>query len=122
MFKGHRLALVDVNHLAGACLICYSPLVLTMSVHSVCLQLANMLEGGGKTPLVPPEQLEPMGFKLVAYPLSLLGVSIRAMEDALRGLKQGQVPPVRDMGTFVDVQMAVGFPVSVHDLQLRCVG
>eukprot|EP00877_Chromochloris_zofingiensis_P009260 jgi/Chrzof1/4588/Cz14g19100.t1_PEPC3[v5.2] len=73
-------------------------------------KLANMLEGGGKTPLVPPEQLEPMGFKLVAYPLSLLGVSIRAMEDALRGLKQGQVPPVRDMGTFVDVQMAVGFP------------
>jgi hypothetical protein len=34
------------------------------------------------------------------------------MEDALKGLKGGRVPGVREMGTFVDIQMAVGFPVS----------
>eukprot|EP00878_Enallax_costatus_P006766 GHUV01007092.1.p1 GENE.GHUV01007092.1~~GHUV01007092.1.p1 ORF type:complete len:438 (+),score=119.18 GHUV01007092.1:227-1540(+) len=73
-------------------------------------KMANMLEGGGKTPILPPEALQDMGFKLVAYPLSLLGVSIRAMENALRGLKHGQIPDVRDLGTFVDIQMAVGFP------------
>lgn len=43
-------------------------------------QMANNLEGGGRTPLLPPQQLRALGFKIVAYPLSLLGVSIRAME------------------------------------------
>jgi 2-methylisocitrate lyase-like PEP mutase family enzyme len=74
--------------------------------------MANMLEGGGKTPILPPEELQALGFSLVAYPMSLLGVSIRAMQQALVGLKSGRVPDVKDMGTFVDIQMAVGFPVS----------
>jgi hypothetical protein len=162
-------------------------------------QMANMLEGGGKTPIMSPEELQAMGFSLVAYPLSLwvsrlrrgaggapafagcdgaraaplllpaalrhghtgqpqprtrlcralralqcpaplqlgahhpavapaftlalalqppltprapsLGVGIRAMQDALTGLKRGRVPGPREMGTFVDIQMAVGFPV-----------
>jgi hypothetical protein len=39
-----------------------------------------MLEGGGKTPILSPFQLEELGFKIVAYPLSLLGVSICAMQ------------------------------------------
>lgn len=73
-------------------------------------KMANMLEGGGKTPLLPPEKLEEIGFKLVAYPLSLLGVSIRAMETALEGLKEGRIPPVTAMGSFLDIQRAVGFP------------
>jgi 2-methylisocitrate lyase-like PEP mutase family enzyme len=52
--------------------------------------MASMLEGGGKTPMLTPTQLESMGFKLVAYPLSLLAVSVRAMQDALTGLKAGR--------------------------------
>ena len=39
-----------------------------------------MLEGGGKTPILSPMELEEIGYKLVAYPLSLVGVSIRAMQ------------------------------------------
>lgn len=39
-----------------------------------------MLEGGGKTPILSPLELEDIGFKIVAYPLSLVGVSIRAMQ------------------------------------------
>lgn len=41
---------------------------------------ANMLEGGGKTPILSPLELEDIGFKIVVYPLSLVGVSIRAMQ------------------------------------------
>jgi hypothetical protein len=52
-----------------------------------------MLEGGGKSPIMSPLELQELGFKLVAYPLSLLGVSIRAMEDALKALKTGRLPP-----------------------------
>jgi 2-methylisocitrate lyase-like PEP mutase family enzyme len=39
-----------------------------------------MLEGGGKTPILNPLDLEDLGYKLVAYPLSLIGASIRAMQ------------------------------------------
>lgn len=46
-------------------------------------KMASMLEGGGKTPLLSRGELANMNFKLVAYPLSLLGVSVRAMQRAL---------------------------------------
>ena len=39
-----------------------------------------MLEGGGKTPILSPLELEDIGFKIIVYPLSLVGVSIRAMQ------------------------------------------
>lgn len=39
-----------------------------------------MLEGGGKTPILNPQELDQVGYKLVVYPLSLMGVSIRAMQ------------------------------------------
>lgn len=68
-------------------------------------KLANMLEGGGKTPILSPVELERIGFKLAAYPLSLLGVSIKAMERALTYLKQGQVPEL----DFQEIQGILGF-------------
>ena len=63
-------------------------------------QMANNLEGGGKTPVMSPAALEDLGFKLCAYPLSLLGVSVRAMEGALEGLRHGQVPQPPAMPSF----------------------
>lgn len=42
--------------------------------------------------------------------MSLLGVSVRAMQSALLGLKEGRIPAEPDMGTFADIQSAVGFP------------
>jgi len=42
-----------------------------------------MLEGGGKTPILSPKELEEVGFKLAVYPLSLVGVCIRAMQVKL---------------------------------------
>ena len=37
---------------------------------------ANMLEGGGKTLILNPMELEEIGFKIVVYLFSLIGVSI----------------------------------------------
>lgn len=42
-----------------------------------------MLEGGGITPIFNPRELNEVGYKLVLYPLSLVGVSIRAMQATI---------------------------------------
>ncbi|KAI7726250.1 hypothetical protein M8C21_008594 [Ambrosia artemisiifolia] len=72
-------------------------------------KMANMLEGGGKTPILTPLELEEIGYKIVAYPLSLLGVSIRAMEDALQAIKGGRVPSPASMPSFEEVKDVLGF-------------
>lgn len=72
-------------------------------------KMANMLEGGGKTPILSPMELEEIGFKIVSYPLSLLGVSIRAMQDALSGLKSGRIPPPSTLPSFEEIKEIIGF-------------
>eukprot|EP00245_Coleochaete_scutata_P017349 TRINITY_DN8485_c0_g1_i1.p1 TRINITY_DN8485_c0_g1~~TRINITY_DN8485_c0_g1_i1.p1 ORF type:complete len:518 (+),score=94.12 TRINITY_DN8485_c0_g1_i1:80-1633(+) len=73
-------------------------------------KMANMLEGGGRTPILSPDELATIGFKIVAYPLSLIGVSIRAMKDALSALKSGRLPPPSQLPSFEEVKAVVGFP------------
>ncbi|KAL1154423.1 hypothetical protein V6Z11_A09G239700 [Gossypium hirsutum] len=72
-------------------------------------KMANMLEGGGKTPILTPLELEEIGYKLVAYPLSLIGVSIRAMQDSLTALKGGRIPPPGSMPSFEEIKEILGF-------------
>nr|KYP65061.1 Putative carboxyvinyl-carboxyphosphonate phosphorylmutase [Cajanus cajan] len=72
-------------------------------------KLANMLEGGGKTPLLNPKELQEVGYKLAVYPLSLVGVSIRAMQDALSAIKGGGIPPPGSMPSFEEIKDIVGF-------------
>ncbi|XP_057960081.1 uncharacterized protein LOC131152287 isoform X2 [Malania oleifera] len=72
-------------------------------------KLANMLEGGGKTPILTPIELEEVGYKLVIYPLSLVGVSIRAMQDALSAIKRGRIPPPGSMPSFEEMKEILGF-------------
>ncbi|XVE81118.1 hypothetical protein DITRI_Ditri15bG0037000 [Diplodiscus trichospermus] len=72
-------------------------------------KMANMLEGGGKTPVLTPLELEEIGYKLVAYPLSLIGVSIRAMQDSLTALKGGRIPPPGSMPSFEEMKEILGF-------------
>ncbi|XP_027349505.1 uncharacterized protein LOC113861093 [Abrus precatorius] len=72
-------------------------------------KLANMLEGGGKTPILNPQQLEDVGYKLAVYPLSLIGVCIKAMRDALTAIKGGGVPPPNIMPSFEQIKDIVGF-------------
>mgnify|MGYP005839676827 CR=1 FL=1 len=50
--------------------------------------MANMLEQG-LTPILPPKRLEEMGFKIVAYPLTLLTAACNAMNLALQHLEKG---------------------------------
>jgi len=68
--------------------------------------MANLIEGG-KTPLLPVDRLEEIGYKIAVYPLTLLNVSIGAMRAALRGLRAGGPTAVM---SFEDLKTAVGFP------------
>ena len=52
-------------------------------------QLANMVEGGGQTPVLPPDELYRLGFSMIAYPTTLLFRVARTIETALAGLKAG---------------------------------
>ncbi|BBN14303.1 protein MpMLS1b [Marchantia polymorpha subsp. ruderalis] len=71
-------------------------------------KMANMLEGGGRTPILDKKQLDALGFKLAAYPLSLIGVAMQAMEEALRGLKDGQIPSNEKLPCFDDLKYMLG--------------
>ena len=53
-------------------------------------QLANMVEGGGQTPIVPPAELRRLGFAMVAYPTTLLFRVTRTIEQALADLRAGR--------------------------------
>ena len=70
-------------------------------------KMANLIEGG-KTPLVPPRQLETLGYKIAVYPLTLLNVSIQAMRTALASLRRSERPAAAM--EFEELKQAVGFP------------
>jgi 2-methylisocitrate lyase-like PEP mutase family enzyme len=69
-------------------------------------KMANLIEGG-KTPLLPPDRLEAIGYKIAVYPLTLLNVSIQAMRTALADLAAGRPAAAMD---FDMLKTAVGFP------------
>ncbi|WP_461210059.1 isocitrate lyase/PEP mutase family protein [Desulfocurvus sp. DL9XJH121] len=50
--------------------------------------LANMVEGGGKTPILPASELEALGYKLAIYPTALWMASIKAMQEVLEVMKR----------------------------------
>jgi 2-methylisocitrate lyase-like PEP mutase family enzyme len=68
--------------------------------------LANMLEGG-KTPILSPAQLETIGYKIAAYPVTLLNASINAMRAALDDLRRGS--HVQGLMSFSELRALVGF-------------
>ncbi|XP_059632861.1 uncharacterized protein LOC132275402 isoform X2 [Cornus florida] len=78
-------------------------------IYPLVPKMANMLEGGGKTPILNPIELEDVGYKIVAYPLSLMGVSIRAMQDALMAIRGGRIPPPGSMPSFEEIKELLGF-------------
>ena len=53
-------------------------------------QIANMLEGGGQTPVLPPQELKAMGFAMAAYPTTLIFRVARTIERALADIKAGK--------------------------------
>ena len=70
------------------------------------IKMANMLEGG-KTPFLPPAQLQEIGYGMVAYPLTLLNRSIHAMQQALINIGTEQHPEA--LLSFEEVKEIVGF-------------
>ena len=71
-------------------------------------QLANMLEGG-RTPLVPPDELAAMGFAMIGYPTSLLFRVARTVERALAAMKAGRLAELDDLAGFDEFKDIVGF-------------
>ncbi len=69
-------------------------------------KMVNLIEHG-KTPLLPHDQLADIGFKIAVYPLTLLNVSIMAMQQALQALRNGKHPATLD---FEAIKSTVGFP------------
>jgi len=61
----------------------------------------SVLEGGGKTPVLPAKQFHEMGFTMLLYPTTLLFQFARSMEHALRNLKDGK-PMTKATGTTMD--------------------
>jgi 2-methylisocitrate lyase-like PEP mutase family enzyme len=70
-------------------------------------KMANLIEGG-KTPLLPPAQLEAIGYAIAVYPLTMLNVSIQAMRSALANLRAGERAAAAM--EFDALKQAVGFP------------
>ena len=68
--------------------------------------MANMVEGG-VTPILPPRRLEEIGYKIAAYPLTLLSAAVRAMNDALAAIVRGA--PAERLLEFPELRKIVGF-------------
>jgi 2-methylisocitrate lyase-like PEP mutase family enzyme len=71
--------------------------------------MANLVEGGD-TPLLARERLEALGFKIAAWPLTLLSVAARAMERALAAMAAGGHPAADERLSFEALRELVGFP------------
>ncbi len=72
-------------------------------------QLANMLEGGGQTPVLPPEQLAALGFAMAAYPTTLIFRIARTIERALADIKAGKAIAGNDGVDFAEFKDITGY-------------
>ncbi len=68
--------------------------------------MANMVEGGD-TPVLSPGRLEALGYRIAAYPLTLLSSATRAMTEALEALRRGETP--KGLLPFETLRAVVGF-------------
>ena len=76
--------------------------------------MANLVEGGD-TPLLPPRRLEELGYRIAAYPLTLLSVAVKAIGDALERLRVGEHPSESERISFAALRQLVGFPAYDED-------
>jgi 2-methylisocitrate lyase-like PEP mutase family enzyme len=68
--------------------------------------MANLIETG-KTPILPLQELQEMGYKIAVYALSLLNASVTAMTKALDCIKEAK--PAQDVMEFRKLQQVIGF-------------
>jgi 2-methylisocitrate lyase-like PEP mutase family enzyme len=70
-------------------------------------KMANMVEQGD-TPVLSPQELGEIGYKIVIHPLTLLMAGMKAMEDVLTQFKDGTYS--EDAYDFSHLRDVVGFP------------
>ncbi len=70
-------------------------------------QMVNMLEGG-HTPILPQAELQEIGFKLAAYPLTLIAAAMHTMVQTLQAMREDRTPPTPLM-PFAEVRETLGF-------------
>ncbi len=71
--------------------------------------MANLVPGG-KTPILPPAQLQDIGYKLALYPVMLMSSAVAAMQATLAALRPDTAERQPPSISFVDLQRVVGFP------------
>lgn len=71
------------------------------------IHMANMVEGG-TTPVLPPERLHELGYRFVAYPLTLMSASMKAIQQSLGDIKSGHHPDNRILD-FAELRKISGF-------------
>lgn len=71
--------------------------------------LANMVEGG-RTPLVPRDELADMGFNFVIYPVATMAIAASALQTGYQALLNGDVST--DRMDFEQLSKTVGFDRS----------
>ena len=68
--------------------------------------LANMVDGG-RTPLMPREELAAMGFNFIIYPVAAMAVAAASLQESYQQLMDGDVSTARV--TFQELNRMVGF-------------
>ncbi len=69
-------------------------------------KMANMIEHG-RTPVLPPDELEALGYAIAVYPLTQLSAAIRAMRESLTQIAAGGL--ASNVLDFAELTQAVGF-------------
>jgi 2-methylisocitrate lyase-like PEP mutase family enzyme len=67
----------------------------------------SVLEGGGKTPWVPPDEMHAMGFNMLLYPTTLLFQVTRTLQRSLADLKAGRPMPKDESVTMLQFEKIV---------------
>ena len=88
--------------------------------HEVRAPLLINMFWGGKTPLVSPEQLAELGYRVMIVPSDLQRAAIRAMQRAAAMLRQqGNTAAIADeLVSFAERESVVGLP-EIEELQRR---
>ena len=78
-------------------------------------KMANLIESGS-TPILPPSQLESLGFNIAMYSVTLVSAAAKSMMDALNAL-QTDIHPYDNLIPFKQLKEIVGFPSYDTDLE-----
>lgn len=109
---GEAIARATAFHDLGADLIFVEAPQSAAEMRAICAevpgpQMVNCLEGG-QTPILPQAELQEIGFRVAAYPLTVLSAAAKSMVETLAALKADRVE--RDaLMPFDELRQRLGF-------------